>query len=57
MRFRLMSPTGRIVGEQTLQAGNKQQTVQAKDLPGGIYFLQLLWEGKMIAVEKFVKQQ
>jgi len=56
MRFRLMSPTGRMVGEQTLQAGNTQQTVQAKDLPGGIYFLQLLWEGKMIAVEKFVKQ-
>ncbi len=56
MRFRLMSPTGRIVGEQTLQAGSTQQTVQAKDLPGGIYFLQLLWEGKMIAVEKFVKQ-
>jgi hypothetical protein len=56
MQFRLMSPTGRMVGEQTLQAGNTQQTVQTKDLPGGIYFLQLLWEGNMIAVEKFVKQ-
>lgn len=42
--------------ETETAAGIARQTVQASNLPNGLYFLQVLEEGKVLAVEKFVKQ-
>ncbi len=54
--LRITDYAGRLVLEQQTEAGNKHQTVQAGDLPAGLYFLQVVSDGKVLAVEKFVKQ-
>ena len=56
MRFSITDLAGRLVQEQATEQGGKQQTVQAGLLPNGLYFLQVVAEGKVLAVEKFVKQ-
>ena len=56
MAFRVIGVTGQMVKEQSAQAGGSLQTVQVGDLPAGLYFLQVVSEGKVLAVEKFVKQ-
>ncbi len=56
MQFRILGLTGQVLREQTAQTGSKLQTIQTGDLPGGLYFLQVLSEGKVLAIEKFVKQ-
>ena len=56
MQFRILGLTGRVLLEQSVQTGSKLQTVQTGDLPGGLYFLQVVTDGKVIAVERFVKQ-
>ena len=56
MYFRIVGITGQVLWEQHAQAGVALQTVQAGHLPGALYFLQVLSEGKVIATEKFVKQ-
>ena len=56
MMFRITDLAGRLVKEQETDAGSKQQTVQAVALPDGLYFLQVVSDGKVLAVEKFVKQ-
>lgn len=55
-RFRIVGMTGQILREQSAKPGSSLQTVEAGDLPGGLYFLQVLSEGNVIATEKFVKQ-
>lgn len=54
--FRITDLAGRLVQEQKTEPGNTQQTVRATELPTGLYFLQVVSEGKVLAVEKFVKQ-
>jgi len=54
--FRIVGLTGQHLREQPTKAGNTLQTVQAGDLPAGLYFLQVVSEGKVLGVEKFVKQ-
>ena len=54
--FRIVGLTGQQLREQATQAGATMQTVQAGDLPAGLYFLQVVAEGRVVAVEKFVKQ-
>ena len=54
--FRIIDITGRLALETKTGAGSAQQTIQAGNLPNGLYFLQVLEEGKVLAVEKFVKQ-
>lgn len=56
MMFRITDLTSRLVQEQKTEPGSVQQTVQAGELPAGLYFLQVVSEGKVLAVEKFVKQ-
>jgi hypothetical protein len=48
--------TGRIVFEKRAEFGIEKQTIQAEKLPPGLYFLQVVSEGKLLAVEKFVKE-
>jgi hypothetical protein len=54
--FRITDLTGRLIQQQKTEPGSTQQTVQAEALPGGLYFLQVLENGRVVAVEKFVKQ-
>lgn len=54
--FRITDLTGRQVLETTTQTGIARQIVHAGDLPGGLYFLQVVSAGRVLAVEKFVKQ-
>ncbi len=56
MTFRIIGLTGQLLKEQSTQAGSRMQTVKAGDLPAGIYFLQIVLEGKILDVEKFVKE-
>ncbi len=54
--FRITDLAGRLVQEQKTEPGSVQQIVRAGVLPAGLYFLQVVSEGKVLAVEKFVKQ-
>jgi hypothetical protein len=54
--FRILDLTGRLIQEQKTEPGIAQQMVSAQALPAGLYFLQILSEGKVLAIEKFVKQ-
>lgn len=56
LSFRIINLTGQLLREQYTQTGNTLQTVQAGDLPAGLYFLQVRSEGKVLATEKFIKQ-
>ena len=56
MSFRIVGLTGQLLRTQSTQTGSAIQTVQAGDLPAGLYFLQVVEDGSVLAVEKFVKQ-
>lgn len=56
MTLRVTDLAGRLVLEKQAQTGNKLQTVQAENLAGGMYLLQLVEKGRVVGVEKFVKQ-
>ena len=56
MSFRVTDLAGRLVLQKQIEAGNERQTVQAGDLPDGLYFLQVVQDGRLLAVERFVKQ-
>jgi len=56
MNFRITDLTGGLVFEQKTEPGSTQQTVQVGALPNGLYLLQVVSDGKVLAVEKFVKQ-
>ncbi len=47
---------GRMVFEKQAENGSQRQTIRAEKLPPGLYFLQVVSEGKLLAVEKFVKE-
>ncbi|MFN0215201.1 MAG: T9SS type A sorting domain-containing protein, partial [Saprospiraceae bacterium] len=56
MMFRITDLAGRLMQEQKTEPGSIQQTIRTGELPNGLYFLQVVSEGKVLAVEKFVKQ-
>ena len=56
MKLRILNSMGQIVQDFTPKVGSETQTIEAYHLPNGMYFLQVLSEGKLIGVEKFVKQ-
>lgn len=55
-RFRIADLAGRVVQESRAEPGATQQNIEAATLPDGLYFLQVLENGRVIGVEKFVKQ-
>ncbi len=55
LRFRIADLTGRILLETKAETDAVQQSINAGSLPDGLYFLQLVSEGKLLAVERFVK--
>ena len=56
MVFKITDPAGRLVLQKPTDAGSQRQLVQARALPEGMYFLQVVADGKIVGVEKFVKQ-
>jgi len=56
MVFRINDFVGRLILEKSTEIGSNKQTVAAEQLPEGLYFLQIVVEGKVLAVKKFVKQ-
>jgi hypothetical protein len=56
MNLRVTDLTGRVLQEKTTEIGNKMQTIDAQQISEGLYFLQIISEGKVLAVKKFVKQ-
>ena len=56
MVFKITDPTGRLVLQKPVDAGTERQLVQAGGLPEGMYFLQVVTEGKVTAVGRFVRQ-
>jgi hypothetical protein len=56
MRLRIIDLAGRLMEEKSTETGSKIQTIAAQQLPEGLYFLQIVSEGKVLAVKKFVKQ-
>jgi hypothetical protein len=56
MIFRIIDLTGRNVFEQQTAAGNQIQNIDANKLTSGFYFLQVVSKGKILAIEKLMKQ-
>ena len=56
MSLRITDLAGRLVLEQSTETGILQQTIQAEYLSNGMYFLQVVEKGRIVGVEKFVKQ-
>lgn len=56
MTLRVTDLAGRLVLEKLTETGNLQQTIQAEYLSNGMYFLQVIEKGRIVGVEKFVKQ-
>jgi hypothetical protein len=56
MAFGITDQSGRLLLEQNIETGSQVIPINAEILPGGIYFLQVMEGGKVVAVEKFVKQ-
>ncbi|MFM9950518.1 MAG: choice-of-anchor L domain-containing protein, partial [Saprospiraceae bacterium] len=56
MRFRIIGLTGQVLLEKVAEAGSARQTVEAGALPAGLYFVQVVEDGRVVGVERFVKQ-
>ena len=54
--LQIISLTGQQILGKTAEPGISVQTIDASALPQGMYFLQVLSKGQVIAVNKFVKQ-
>ncbi|NUO02440.1 MAG: T9SS type A sorting domain-containing protein, partial [Saprospiraceae bacterium] len=56
MTFRIIGLTGQVVLEKIAEAGSARQTLEAGALPAGLYFVQAVEDGRIVGVERFVKQ-
>jgi Secretion system C-terminal sorting domain len=55
-RLKIIDFAGRLMLEQTIETGSNKQIIEAQHLPKGLYFLQMISEGRVVAVEKLVIQ-
>lgn len=55
MAFRILNLSGRLILEKQMTTGSMRQPVQAGALPAGLYFLQVVSAGRVLAVEKIMK--
>jgi PKD repeat protein len=56
MIFQIIDLTGRVQLIQECEITKNQQMIDATNLSQGLYFLQVMSKGKVLAIEKFVKQ-
>ena len=54
--LRISDGAGRILMEKQLATNSRKQIIEAPTLQAGMYFVQIVVKGKIIAIEKFVKQ-
>jgi hypothetical protein len=54
--FRITDLTGRMMMEQNVVPADVTQYIQTGGLPNGLYFLELVLDGHVIGVERFVRQ-
>ncbi|MBK8557244.1 MAG: T9SS type A sorting domain-containing protein [Lewinellaceae bacterium] len=54
--FRILDLTGRLVQEERAAPGLLRQSIDTQQLPAGLYFLQLVSDGRLLATSRFVKQ-
>ncbi len=54
--IQIMDLTGRQFHQEVLTMGQQSCQISVAELPTGLYLIQVVSEGKMLAVEKFVKQ-
>lgn len=56
MTFGITDQSGRLLLENQVEPGSQIQMVNAESSPAGLYYLQVVSYGKVVALEKFVKQ-
>lgn len=56
MAFRIIGLTGQILLEKRAEAGSAQQALEARLLPAGLYFVQVIEDGRVVGIKRFVKQ-
>ncbi len=56
MMLRVASLTGQVVLEVQMEPGKFIHTLKTNYLPEGLYFLQMISNGQMVSMNKFVKQ-
>ena len=55
MILHVTSLTGQVVLEVQMEPGKFIHTIKTNYLPEGLYFLQMISDGQMVSVNKFVK--
>lgn len=56
MRNVITDLAGRIIQENLAEPGANEQKMDTGNLPSGLYFIQVISDGHVLAIEKFVKQ-
>jgi hypothetical protein len=56
MSLRAISLTGQVLMEMKTESGNVIQIMNVNNIPEGMYFLQIVSDGRVMSVNKFVKQ-
>jgi hypothetical protein len=56
MKLRITDLTGRVLAEKQPTVGTTSQRIELNDLANGLYFIQVVQEGRVIGLERFVKQ-
>jgi uncharacterized repeat protein (TIGR01451 family) len=54
--LKISDVSGKLLLESQAKIGSDRQTIHAEKLAPGLYFLQIVSEGKLLAVEKFVRE-
>jgi len=54
--LRIIKPSGQVVMERQAEAGECIHTFESQSMPAGLYFVQVLTNGKLVGVEKLVRQ-
>ena len=54
--LRIIGLSGQILAEKQADEGTDVQALEARELPAGLYFMQVVSENKVLAVKKFVKE-
>ena len=54
--IQIISLTGHVLFERKVEIGTSLQHIHATDLPQGMYFLQVVSNGSVLSINKFVKQ-
>ncbi|MFM9950523.1 MAG: S8 family peptidase [Saprospiraceae bacterium] len=56
MTFRIIGLTGQVLLEKVAAVGSARQALEAGVLPAGLYFVQVVEDGRVVGIERFVKQ-